>query len=181
MTPSITARPVAKPIIAVSACLLGQEVRYDGSHKRENYIVDTLSQGATLLPLCPEMEMGMGVPRPTIELRDGITAEGHFVLRRSSDNADLTKQMIQFCKQRIAELIESGVCAFILKSKSPSCGIDNVKVFDEEGANPQRHGVGFFAQALMGVDSEIPIIDEEGLRDVRRREEFLRRVLGDLS
>jgi len=142
-----------KPRVGVSACLLGQEVRWDGGHKREDWITTVLGAEATLVPVCPEVEMGLGVPRPPI----GVDAAGR--LRVLATGEDLTDRMAAFADARLAGL--EGIAGFVLKARSPSC--------DRSG--------GMFARALLARFPDLPVEDEVHLRDPAVRASFLRRIL----
>jgi len=160
------------PRLGVSACLLGQEVRYDGGHKREPWLVRVLGKRATFLPVCPEVEAGLGVPRPPLRLE----RRGHGVrLVEPRSGTDLTARMREFAARRVEALAGLDLDGFVLKSRSPSCGLARVKVHGRRGA-PRRDGRGVFAEALVCRLPGLPVVDEEGLRDRAVREEFLGRV-----
>ena len=152
-----------KPRIGVSACLLGEAVRWDGRDKREEWIVGELSALATLVPVCPEVEIGLGVPRPPI----GIDGDGR--LRVSGSGEDLTDRMARFAEERLSAL--EGIAGYVLKANSPSCGKAGVP------HGESRTGPGAFAAALLRRFPGLPIEDEVRLRDPAARAEFLRRVL----
>lgn len=157
--------------IGVSSCLLGFEVRHDGSHKRDRYITDTLGEYFHYIPFCPETAIGLGTPRPAIRLlrKD---SDIHLVESREQ-NVDHTAKMktvsSTYCRQ-VGDL--SG---YILKNKSPSCGMERVNVYDEKGM-PQKEGVGLFAAELLANQPNLPVEEEGRLRDARVRENFIERV-----
>jgi len=156
--------------IGISACLLGRRVRYDGGHKRDDFLCDVLGPLVEWAPVCPEAELGLGTPRPPIRLeRSG----GALRLWMPSAERDLTRDMHDFARRRAAALGE--ICGFVLKKDSPSCGMERVRVYEGAGA-PRRDGVGLFAQALLERFPHLPIEEEGRLRDARLRESFIERL-----
>jgi len=155
--------------VGVSRCLIGDEVRYDGSHKRDRYVHDVLGQYFDWVPVCPEVEIGLPVPRPTIRLvRIGDDLR---VLGSRDPSLDVTEALDGlYERERFA-----AVRGFILKRGSPSCGTQRVKLYDEEGRST-RTGVGAFARALMTDRPTLPVEEEGRLDDVRLRENFVTRV-----
>src|SRR5690242_16796755 len=113
-------------IVGVSSCLLGRKVRFDGGHKRDAFVVDTLAPHVTFLPVCPEVEMGLGTPRETLRL---IRREGD-VRMVMKTGEDYTDEMRRFARTRIAALADADLDGYILKKDSPSCGMTRVKVYD---------------------------------------------------
>lgn len=161
------------PKIAVSACLLGHPVRYDGGHKRDRFITDQLSQVLDFIPVCPEMEAGMGVPRPTIQLR---RIQGEMRLVCSDDGSvDYTDAMAEVAKRR-ALALKGRISGFIFQKKSPSCGMERVPVASADGKPADRTGVGMFVQHFTRHCPLIPIEEEGRLNDPVLRENFLERV-----
>lgn len=166
--------PVQSPEIrvGVSACLLGDEVRYNGGHARDRYVVDTLAEHFTFVKVCPEEEVGMGTPRPTVRL------EGHRDDPRMIEpvsGKDWTPAMNKFSTVRAREMGGAGLSGFIFKSKSPSCGVFRVKVYTESG-HPGDPGAGLFARAMMKRHPLLPVEEEGRLHDPGLRENFLERV-----
>ncbi len=161
--------------VGVSACLLGERVRWDGDHKLDRWVAEVLGGSVELVPVCPEMEIGLGAPRPPIRLEDG--GPGGARLVEPSSGRDLTRRMERFAAGRLRALARAGLDGFVLKAKSPSCGIGSVKVHRPGGGRPRRAGRGVFAAALLRRLPSLPVEDEERLRDPRVREEFLARVL----
>jgi len=159
--------------LGVSACLLGAEVRFDGSHKRDRYLTDVLGASVTWLPVCPELELGMGVPRPVIQLRGGEVGD-RLVVRE--DGRDLTDAMRAFSDGRTAELAAAGLDGYVLKKDSPSCGLQRVRVHGAPGGMPQRTGVGHFAQALARAFPGLPLEEEGRLNDPPLRERFIEAI-----
>jgi uncharacterized protein YbgA (DUF1722 family)/uncharacterized protein YbbK (DUF523 family) len=163
----------AAPIrIGVSACLLGQQVRFDGGHKRDAFIVDTLGPFVEFVPVCPEFEIGLGVPRETLGLKR-VGDEVRMIANKSG--RDLTASMNRFAARRTAALAHEDLSGYVLKKDSPSCGMERVRVFGESGM-PRRDGVGLFAAALMARFPNLPVEEEGRLSDSGLRENFVERV-----
>ena len=159
--------------IGISACLLGEEVRYDGGHKRDRYIVDTLGDHFQWVPVCPEVEFGMGTPREPIRLeRSG--SEVHLV--SINHRNDITLEMRRFSKRRAAALAKDNLSGYILKKDSPSCGMERVKVYPGPKGQPRREGRGMFAEALLAACPNLPVEEEGRLCDARLRENWIQRV-----
>lgn len=164
-----------RPIrVGISSCLLGQEVRYDGGHKRDRYVTDTLADHFEWVPVCPEVELGLGTPRETIQLIQ--LGEGQEVrLRTTRTDLDLTDDMRKFARRRAAELARESLSGYILKKDSPSCGYERVKVRQPKGPS-KRSGRGLFAEALLAQMPHLPVEDEGRLCDPRLRENWVERV-----
>jgi uncharacterized protein YbgA (DUF1722 family)/uncharacterized protein YbbK (DUF523 family) len=158
--------------IGVSACLLGEQVRYDGGHKRDGFLADTLERHVTWVPVCPEVEIGLGTPREPIRLVGDPAAPR---LVGTKTGADLTRRMLDYAHARVQALAGLGLSGYVLKRASPSCGMERVKVYSEDGM-PARMGRGLFASALMGVLPLLPVEEEGRLSDPRLRENFITRV-----
>ncbi len=163
MTDSIT--------IGVSSCLLGDQVRYDGGHKHDRYITDTLGRWFRFLPVCPEVECGLPVPRESLRL-EGDPANPRLMTR--SSRLDLTERMQEFCRKKIAELEVEELCGFIFKKDSPSSGLFRVKVYHHGVAT--RNGSGLFAAAMARHFPLLPMEEEGRLNDQDLRENFIERV-----
>jgi uncharacterized protein YbgA (DUF1722 family)/uncharacterized protein YbbK (DUF523 family) len=159
--------------IGVSACLLGEEVRYDGGHQKDAYLTTTLARHVTWVPVCPEMEMGLGVPREPIRLVGDPAAPR---LLGVTSGTDHTGRMKEFATRRARELARRGLSGYVLKGGSPSCGMQRVKLYRDERAAPGRTGVGLFARALIESQPLLPVEEEGHLHDPRRRESFITRV-----
>jgi uncharacterized protein YbgA (DUF1722 family)/uncharacterized protein YbbK (DUF523 family) len=158
--------------IGISACLLGERVRYDGGHKRDPWIVETLGRYVEWVPVCPEVEMGLGTPRETLRLvRIGESL--HMVMPKTG--ADYTRPMQEFAQRRVMELAGEDLHGYILKKDSPSCGMERVRVFDAKGV-PAKSGRGVFAEALLRRLPCLPVEEEGRLSDPRLRENFIERV-----
>ena len=158
--------------IGVSACLLGQEVRFDGGHKHDRWLTGTLAQWCELVPVCPEVETGMGIPRESVRL-EGDAAAPRMVAPRSG--VDWTKPMNDWSRRRARELAADDLDGFVLKKNSPSCGLFRVKVYPDKGM-PARGGRGLFAAALAAACPLLPIEEEGRLVDPRLRDNFVERI-----
>ncbi len=158
--------------VGVSSCLLGHNVRYDGGHKLDRYIRDTLGQYMSFLPVCPEVECGLGVPREAMRLV-GEPDSPRLVTVRTG--RDLTHQMLGWAQTRLDQLEQEGLCGFIFKSGSPSSGMERVKVYGP-GGMPSQRGVGLFARAFMERFPLVPVEDDGRLHDPKLRENFIERL-----
>lgn len=152
--------------LAVSACLAGLPTRYDGTAKPENTVI-ALQKAHRLLVFCPECGCGLGTPRPKIRL---VQSDAGLRLVRESDGEDLAPVMTLFAVNEIRRLLFAGATGFIVKSRSPSCGLADTPV---ENGEP---GAGLFVRKLLEIVPDIPIIDENMWRDENRRNEFLKRA-----
>jgi uncharacterized protein YbgA (DUF1722 family)/uncharacterized protein YbbK (DUF523 family) len=162
----------AKIRVGVSACLLGSEVRFDGGHKRDDFLTDTLGQFVEFVPVCPEVELGLGVPRESVRLvreADGLGMVGN------ETGKDITEDMRAFAERRTRALGAERLSGYVLKKDSPSCGMERVRVYAKSGM-PSRDGVGLFAQALMRHYPNLPVEEEGRLKDSVLRENFIERV-----
>jgi uncharacterized protein YbgA (DUF1722 family)/uncharacterized protein YbbK (DUF523 family) len=157
--------------IGISACLLGDEVRFDGGHKRDRFLTDTLGPFVEWVKVCPEVEMGLGTPRETLRLV-ADTARLRLVTTRTQ--IDHTEGMNRWSAARVEELAHENLSGYVLKKDSPSCGMVRVKVYGL--AMPERSGRGLFATALMERFPSLPVEEEGRLSDPRLRENFIERV-----
>ena len=160
------------PVIGVSACLMGQAVRYDGGHKRDRFITDQWAKHADLRPVCPEMAIGLGVPREPIRLvrgDDGIRAVGV-----NDDRLDVTEALRRAAVDAVAGL--PPLSGYIVMRNSPSCGMERVKVYDRDGVGHQRAGRGLYTRELMERHPELPVEEGGRLQDIGLRDNFIRRV-----
>ncbi|MCG3175250.1 MAG: hypothetical protein MOGMAGMI_00172 [Candidatus Omnitrophica bacterium] len=163
----------AKPRIGISSCLLGQKVRYDGQHKHDAYLTKTLGPFVEWVAVCPEVEAGMGVPRPTVRLV-GDAASPRMV--EESSGRDWTETMTRWAAARVSELARMDLSGYVLKKDSPSCGMERVRVYARAGTAPRREGRGLFAAALMDRLPLLPVEEEGRLNDPPLRENFIERV-----
>jgi uncharacterized protein YbgA (DUF1722 family)/uncharacterized protein YbbK (DUF523 family) len=159
-------------MIGVSACLLGEHVRYDGGHKHDHYITDTLGRFFSFRPVCPEVGCGMSTPREAMRL-EGDPANPRLLTRQS--RIDKTDQMLAFCASKTEELAEEDLCGFIFKKDSPSSGLYRVKVYDDKGM-PKKTGSGLFAAAMARRFPLLPMEEDGRLNDPAIRENFIERV-----
>ncbi len=158
--------------MGISSCLLGEKVRFDGGDKLDLYIRDTLGQYIEWVPVCPEVEYGLPVPREAMQL---IHAPDGPRLVTSVTGVDHTAGMNRWAMQRLSELENEGLSGFIFKSKSPSCGLRGMKVYGLSGGATHR-GVGLFARAFMERLPLMPVEDEARLHNPILRENFIERV-----
>jgi uncharacterized protein YbgA (DUF1722 family)/uncharacterized protein YbbK (DUF523 family) len=166
-------RPPREEIrIGISSCLLGEEVRYDGGHKRNALVTGALSRFMTFVPVCPEVELGMPVPRPAIRL---VRLDGGIRLVDPKHGVDHTEAMRRFAEARVRALEPLDLSGYLLKKDSPSCGMQRVKVHSEKGPGV-RDGIGVFAEALMRRLPLLPVEEEGRLEDPGLRESFVERV-----
>jgi len=158
--------------LGVSACLLGREVRYDGGHKRDHFLTDTLGPFVEWVPVCPEVEIGLGIPRDTIRLV-GDTAAPRLVVEKTGE--DLTARMQRYAHAKVLELESLDLDGYVLKRGSPSCGLYRVRVHDTEGV-VRGSGRGAYARALTERLPLLPVEEEGRLGDPALRENFIERV-----
>lgn len=157
--------------IGVSACLAGAPVRFDGGHKHDDF-VETLGAAAELVPVCPEVELGLGTPRESMRL---VARESLVRLVAPRSGRDLTDEMRRYAERKAAAIAGWDLDGFIVKKDSPSCGLERVRVYDDHGV-PRRTGRGLFTEALL-VAQPLLVVEEEGrLRDPALRENFLVRL-----
>lgn len=162
-----------KPIrLGISSCLLGQEVRWDGGHKRDRFLTDSMGPFVEWVPVCPEEEIGFGIPREPIRLVGDVESP-RLVGRNSGD--DVTSRMRSYARKKARELSALELCGYVLKKDSPSCGMERVKVHAGSGPGV-RKGVGLFARFLMQALPMLPVEEEGRLNDPRLRENFIERV-----
>lgn len=160
---------IKKIPVGISSCLLGEEVRYDGGHKLHSYISQTLGQYFEFRPFCPEMSIGLGVPRETIRLieRDGQTR----CVNSKRPEIDVTERLIACAGQQDWH---AHICGYIVKKDSPSCGMERVRLYRTE--QPLRKGVGLYTQEMMRRYPFLPIEEEGRLGDPLLRQNFIQRV-----
>lgn len=174
------ARPPVEPTdwplrIGISTCLLGEPVRFDGGHKRDTFLLHTLGPHVEWVPVCPEVEIGLGVPRETIRLTRDDESSGRVRLVTVKTGVDLTSRMTTWSAGRLDELAKERLSGYVLKKDSPSCGMERVRVYGgSSGAT--RDGRGLFAEALLARFPELPVEEEGRLSDPRLRENFIERI-----
>ncbi|GAB7080815.1 YbgA family protein [Megalodesulfovibrio paquesii] len=165
-----------KPLfLGVSTCLLGQAVRYDGGHKHDRFLTDMLGRFVRFVPVCPEVECGLGVPREAMRLVGEPSAPRLVTIKTGIDHTD---RMLAWANKRVAALAAdpaAPLCGFVFKSKSPSSGMERVKVYGKNG-HPVNSGVGLFARVFMEHFPLLPVEEEGRLHDARLRENFIERI-----
>lgn len=167
---SAAARPIR---IGVSACLLGQGVRWDGGHQRDRFVADVLADFVEFVPVCPEVGSGLPTPRGTLRLVGDPAAPR---LRFRESGVDHTDALEAFARGETRRLADLELCGFILKKDSPSCGMERVRVYHPGGGSAVRTGVGLFARALLRSQPNLPVEEDGRLNDPVLRENFLERV-----
>ncbi len=158
--------------IGVSSCLLGNEVRFDGGHKHDRYITGTLSNYITFVPVCPEVECGLSIPREAMRLT-GDPEKPTLITNKTG--IDHTERMINWAKKKVVQLEQESLCGFIFKNRSPSSGMERVKVYDKNNV-PRSIGVGLFARAFMDHFPLLPVEEEGRLHDILLRENFIESI-----
>jgi len=158
--------------LGVSTCLLGENVRYDGGHQLDRFITDTLGRYVAFVPVCPEVECGMSIPREALRL---VGEVDHPRLITRKTGVDYTDQMVEWARKRVRDLEKEDLCGFIFKSKSPSSGMERVKVFKESGM-PVKQGVGIFARVFMDHFPLLPVEEDGRLHDPKLRETFIETI-----
>ena len=155
--------------LGISACLLGENVRYDGVHKLDSFLKDSLGKYVDYVPVCPEGECGLGAPRESMRL-EGDPENPRLVTTHSKQ--DRTDLLVEWARKRVVELEAENLCGFIFKSDSPSCGIKRVKVYNEKCMSVDA-GVGIFAKIFIKHFPFLPMEDEESLHDLGLRKNFI--------
>jgi uncharacterized protein YbgA (DUF1722 family)/uncharacterized protein YbbK (DUF523 family) len=157
--------------LGISACLLGEQVRFDGGHKRDRFLTDELGKHVQWVPVCPEVEVGMGTPREAVHLvRDGPTLR--MVTTRTG--VDYTERMNEWARSRVEALAREDLDGYVFKKDSPSCGVWRVKVFSPHAST--RDGTGLFAAIVVQRFPLLPVEEEGRLTDPRLRENFVERL-----
>lgn len=157
--------------IGVSACLLGEHVRYDGGHKHDRYITDTLGAYFRFVPVCPEVGCGLPIPRETMRLEGDPAAP---CLMTILTRTDMTGQMLAFCSAKIRELENEDLCGFIFKERSPSCGLSAVPLHGN--GTSEMFAVGLFANEVARSFPLMPQEEAERLNDPNNQKNFIERV-----
>jgi uncharacterized protein YbbK (DUF523 family) len=158
--------------LGISSCLLGVNVRYDGGHKLDSFLKDTLGAYVDYVPVCPEVECGLGVPRESMRF-EGESENPRLVTTGS--NQDRTDLLVDWVLKRVVELEAENLYGFIFKSDSPSCGMERVKVYNEKGM-AVKTGIGIFARIFKEHFPLLPVEDEGRLHDPILREKFIERI-----
>ena len=158
--------------LGISSCLLGNNVRYDGGHAWDRFLTDTLGQYVAYVPVCPEVECGFSIPREALRLVGSPDAPRLVTVKSGQDH---TGRMLTWARGKVEELEKEQLCGFIFKSKSPSSGMERVKIYDEHGV-PAKKGVGLFARSFMEHFPLLPAEDEGRLHDPVLRENFIERI-----
>jgi len=158
--------------LGISSCLLGERVRWNGTHKLDRFLTGTLGKFVEYVPVCPEVECGFDVPRePLRQVGDPDSPR----LITSRTKIDYTDRMTRWARKRVIELEKEDLCGFIFKSRSPSSGMERVKVYNENGI-PVKKGVGMFARAFMAHFPLVPVEEDGRLHDPKLRENFIERI-----
>lgn len=171
MNSKLTQKPLR---VGVSSCLLGEKVRFDGGHKRNDFLTEVLSAFVEWVPVCPEFELGLGIPREALHLEN---CQGEIRLIQSKSGKDLSAAMKSYSRKRLIDLKKQNLDAYILKKNSPSCGMERVKIYSagKQGV-PARKGRGVFASALQETFPLLPMEEEGRLSDPVLRENFIERL-----
>ncbi len=171
-TPTMKAPQDRKPRLGISQCLLGETVRYDGGHKQDHFLTDVLAPFVEWVPVCPEVEAGLGTPREAMHLAGDPAAPKLLTIR---SNIDHTRSLTMFSQRRIEELQQHDLDGYIFKKGSPSCGLHRVKVYTEKG-QPSKQGVGIFSDMFQKQFPLLPVEEEGRLNDASLRENFIERI-----
>lgn len=159
--------------IGISSCLLGNNVRYDGGNKLDQYLIETLSRLVIWVPICPEVESGLPVPREAMQL----VVDGQRIrLTTIETKQDRTEVLTRWAEEKLKRLEQDGIRGFVFKARSPSCGVHDAELFSTSGASLGWRA-GLFAKSVISSFPALPVEDEERLRDPAVREEFLARIL----
>lgn len=169
MNHTINAPPIN---IGISTCLLGERVRFDSGHKHDRFITDVLGSYFNFIPVCPELDVGMGVPRESVRLVGDIESPRMVGVKSGEDWTD---RMNVYSNERVRQLESHNLSGYILKSDSPSCGMERVRVYSEKGM-PAKKGRGLYADVLIKHFPLIPVEEEGRLNDAGLRDNFIVRV-----
>ena len=154
--------------LGINSCLLGNKVRYDGGHKLDRFLTDTLGKYVEYVPVCPEVECGLGVPRKSMRLEGNPDSP---LLIVTSTREDMTQRLASWAQKRVLQLEAEDICGFIFKSDSPSCGIGKVKIYNENNVSYDA-GMGIFASIFIKHFPSLPVEDEVRLHDSDQLENF---------
>lgn len=156
--------------LGISSCLLGAAVRYDGGHQLDRFLRDVLGDYVEYVPVCPEVEVGLPIPRETLRLVENEEQQVRLVFSRSGE--DITERMEGWARERVKQLEKEQLDGFVFKAKSPSSGMERVKLYDRSGV-PKKIGVGMFARHFMEHFPLLPVEEDGRLNDPRLRENFI--------
>lgn len=159
--------------LGISACLLGEQVRFDGGHKRLAFAVNELAPFVRFEPICPEMAIGLPTPRPALRLVKKDDEEIHLCFSKEGGE-ELTQQMNDWSAERVKSLHH--LCGYILCAKSPSCGMERVRVYEPDTNNNRKAGMGLFAEKLKAELPWLPVEEDGRLHDPALRENFVGRI-----
>lgn len=158
--------------IGVSACVVGEKVRFDSYHKINNFLVKDFSEYVKFVPVCPEVGIGMPVPRPVIRL---ISEEERVALVESKNQDKVyTQQMLDYSENKVEDLISEDLCGYVVCAKSPTCGMERVKVYKKHSAS--KEGVGLYTKVLMEKMPWLPVEEDGRLHDPFLKENFISRI-----
>lgn len=161
-----------KAKVGISSCVLGEKVRFDSGHKISNFVTKELSSYLEFISVCPEVGIGLSVPRPTIRL---ISNDERIALVETKDETkDYTDLMIDFSNAQVDRLNQESLCGYIVCAKSPTCGMERVKVYKNKRAD--KEGVGMYTEILMRRMPWLPIEEDGRLNDPVLRENFISRI-----
>jgi uncharacterized protein YbbK (DUF523 family)/uncharacterized protein YbgA (DUF1722 family) len=158
--------------LGISSCLLGNNVRYDGGHKQDKFLTHILGKYVDYIPVCPEVESGLGVPRAPMRLEGNLLSHRLMI---TGTGKDLTGRMLAWASKKAGKLAKEQLCGFIFKSASPSCGMERVKIYGEK-SKPVKNGVGLFAEFFMSRFPLLPVADEIRLHDPGLRDHFIQSI-----
>jgi len=158
--------------LGISSCLLGAKVCFDGGHKLDRFLTETLGNYVEYVPVCPEVEVGLPTPRDSLRLT-GVPESPRLIFPKTGE--DMTERMTLWARDRVVQLEKENLCGFIFKAKSPSSGMERVPICDTNGV-PNKTGVGLFAGIFMEHFPLLPVEDEDRLHDPRLRENFIENI-----
>jgi len=159
--------------LGISSCLLGNAVRYNGGHQLDRFITDTLGKYVEFVPVCPEVECGLGVPRESMRLVGAVENPRLLTIRSGIDH---TERMEQWAGSKVKELARENLCGFIFKSKSPSSGMERIRVYRPDNQGYAGTGPGIFARIFMEHFPLLPVEDDGRLHDIQLRENFIEQI-----
>jgi uncharacterized protein YbgA (DUF1722 family)/uncharacterized protein YbbK (DUF523 family) len=161
--------------IGVSSCILGQELRFHGGHKLNHFVRDELGPYVEFVPVCPEVEMGLSVPREAMRLVR-LEGGGRPILLAPKSGTDHTARMESFAKSKVEALARMDLCGFIVQRGSPSCGMERVKAYSMKGSMLARNERGLFTRELLRRLPQLPVEEDGRLHDPQLREHFVERI-----